>query len=118
MHGEELIEQDSAAYLAYVDAVKTGKDEESARACTIDVPLDIVRSAAEVVELAALLAAHGNRNLHADAVVAAILANAAAESASLLVAVNLKDPDDPRLGEASDLAERSEAGARALSGRG
>lgn len=114
LHSEELVEQDSVAYLAYVEAVRSGKDEEAARGRTIEIPLGIVRVAAEVVELAGQLAVHGNRNLHADAVIAAILANAAAESAALLVAVNVEDADDPRLDEASELAERSDAGKDSL----
>lgn len=68
------------------------------------MPLDIVRSAAAVVALADQLAAHGNPNLRADAVVAAILAAAAAESAATLVAVNVEDQGDVRLQEAQQLA--------------
>lgn len=68
------------------------------------MPLDIVRSAAQVVALADQLAAHGNPNLRADAVVAGILAAAAAESGATLVAVNVEDKDDVRLLEAQKLA--------------
>ena len=104
IHSEELIQNDSIAYLDFVAAVRSGRDVGAARERTIEVPLDIVRSAAKVVALADQLAAHGNPNLHADAVVAAILAAAAAESAATLVAVNIGDQDDGRLQEAQKLA--------------
>jgi formiminotetrahydrofolate cyclodeaminase len=84
--------------------VRSGRDVDAARERTIEVPLDIVRSAAEVVGLADQLASHGNPNLRADAVVAAILATAAAESAAMLIAVNVEDKDDVRLLEAQKLA--------------
>ena len=73
---------------------------------TVDVPLAIVRSGAEVVDIAAALAAHGNPNLRADAVVAATLALAGADAGVGLMTVNLADaPSDPRLEEARHLAE-------------
>jgi methenyltetrahydrofolate cyclohydrolase len=84
--------------------VRSGRDVAAARERTIEVPLDIVRSAAAVVALADQLAAHGNPNLRADAVVAAILAAAAAESAAILIAVNVEDQGDVRLQEAQKLA--------------
>jgi formiminotetrahydrofolate cyclodeaminase len=72
----------------------------------VDVPLAIVRLAAETVELARDLAANGNPNLRADAMVAATLADAAATAAARLIAVNLTDArDDPRLEEARRTAE-------------
>ena len=114
---EELVEHDTIAYLAYVDAIRSGLGLEAAKARTVEVPLEIARSAEQVVELAKQLAGHGNHNLHADAVIAAILASAAAESAAHLVAVNVEEADDPRLDEAGELAERSAAGARSLSPR-
>ena len=127
LHSEELVEQDSLAYLAFVDAVRSAKalhgsarDEaiEEARSRTVEVPLDIVRSASEVVELAHQLASRGNQNLRADAVVAAFLGAAAAESAALLVAVNLEGLDDPRQGEAQALARRASELSRSLRPQG
>jgi formiminotetrahydrofolate cyclodeaminase len=114
LHAEELLEEDAHAYLAFVDAVRAAKamsGEARARAVgpahskTVDVPLAIVRSGAEVVDIAATLAAHGNPNLRADAVVAATLAAAAAEAGAGLMAVNLSAaPGDQRLEEARRLA--------------
>ena len=66
------------------------------------------RAAAEVAELAVQLANHGNPNLRADAVVAATLAAAAAESGLTLIAVNLGDAaEDARLAEARRLAQKA-----------
>jgi methenyltetrahydrofolate cyclohydrolase len=117
LHSEELIEHDVHAYLGYVEAMRSAKGlhgsarEEvvgPARARTVDVPLDIVRSAGEVAELAARLADRGNPSLRADAVVATILAAAAAESALTLIAVNLGGSvDDKRLEEARRLARQA-----------
>jgi formiminotetrahydrofolate cyclodeaminase len=110
MRAEELLEEDAHAYLAFVEALRAAKGmsvEAHARAVgpahskTVDVPLEIVRSGAEVVDIAATLAAHGNPNLRADAIVAATLAAAAVEAGVGLMAVNLSDaPGDARLEEA------------------
>jgi len=114
LRAEELLEEDAHAYLAFVDALRAAKGltgEARARvvgpahAKTVDVPLAIVRSGAEVADIAATLAARGNPNLRADAVVAATFAAAAAEAGSGLMAVNLADaPSDSRLEEARRLA--------------
>jgi formiminotetrahydrofolate cyclodeaminase len=100
----QLIEEDSQAYLAYVEAVRSKDDVATAHARIVDVPLRMTRAAAEVAELAVQLAQHGNPNLRADAVVAGILAAAAAESGATLIAVNVEDTDDVRLHEAQKLA--------------
>jgi formiminotetrahydrofolate cyclodeaminase len=99
----ELIEEDAQAYLAFVDAVRSGNDVDAARARTVDLPLRMTRAAAEVAGLAVQLSDHGNPNLRADAVVAGILAAAAAESGATLIAVNVQERDDVRLHEAQKL---------------
>src|SRR2546430_15100 len=88
LRAEELIELDSLAFLAFLEAVRSGGDVEAARQQTIDVPTEIARSAAEVVRLAHDLESKGNPNLRADATAAAILAEAAARTAEMLVRVN------------------------------
>jgi formiminotetrahydrofolate cyclodeaminase len=113
LHSEELIEADSMSYLAYVEAVRSGQDVDSARARTVEVPLEIVRAAAAVAALAEQSASLGNPRLRADAVVAAMLAVAAAEAAAFLVAVNVGEVADERLEEARRLA--GEASARLAS---
>jgi methenyltetrahydrofolate cyclohydrolase len=82
-----------------------------ARSRTADVPLHVVRIAAEVADLAADLAAHGNPRLFGDAVMAGLLAAAAAEGSARLVAINLASvPDDPRIAEAAELAAQASRG--------
>jgi formiminotetrahydrofolate cyclodeaminase len=114
LRAEELVEDDAHAYLAYVEALRAAKGTSGeardrtmgpAHSKTVDVPLAIARSAAEVVDLASALATHGNPNLRADAMVVATLAAAAAKAAADLMAVNLSGaPGDPRLKEARQLA--------------
>lgn len=109
-----LIEEDAQAYLAFVEAVRAQHEIDTAHALTIDVPLRMIRAAAEVTELAVQLANQGNPNLRADAVVGAVLAAAAAEAGLLLIEVNLGDPSgDARFAMAKKLARK--AGGLALS---
>jgi formiminotetrahydrofolate cyclodeaminase len=104
----ELIEEDAQAYLAFVEAVRSQQEVDTAHARTVDVPLRLTRAAAEVAELAVQLASHGNPNLRADAVVAATLAAAAAESGLTLISVNLGDAaGDPRVGAARQMARKA-----------
>jgi formiminotetrahydrofolate cyclodeaminase len=111
----ELIEEDAQAYLAFVDAVRSQTDVETAHARTVDVPLRMTRAAAEVVELAVQLANKGNPNLRADAVVAATLAAAAADSGLTLIAVNVGDvAGDTRLAAARQLARKATGLAASL----
>ncbi len=110
-----LIEEDSQAYLAFVDAVRSQEDVSTAHARTVDVPLRMVRAAAEVAELAVQLAQHGNPNLRADAVVGAVLAAAAAESGLMLIEVNLGDAEgDARFAVATKLARKASGLALSL----
>ena len=118
LHSEELIERDSMAYLAYVEAVRSGADVGAAEAATVDIPLDIVKAAAEVAVLAERSVSQGNPKLRADAVVAGMLASAAADSAAFLVGVNLGETDDARLDEAQRLAREASARLRSPGARG
>jgi formiminotetrahydrofolate cyclodeaminase len=69
-------------------------------------PLQIARAAADVAELAVVVARNGDPAFHADAVTAALLAAAAASSAAELVGVNLTaSARDERVREAGRLAE-------------
>jgi formiminotetrahydrofolate cyclodeaminase len=124
LQAEELVEEDAQAYLAFVEALRAAKGltgEARARvvgpahAKTVDVPLAIVRSGVEVVELASALAAHGNPNLRADAVVAATFAAAAAEAGAGLIEINLSaTPGDSLLDEVRHLATDASAKVGAL----
>jgi formiminotetrahydrofolate cyclodeaminase len=125
LRAEELVDADAHAYLSFVEATRDakglrGQARERAvgpsRAATIDVPLAIARLGAETVELAGELAAHGNPNLRADAMVAATLAAAAATAAARLIAVNLAGTRrDARLEEALKTARAAGDKADALS---
>jgi formiminotetrahydrofolate cyclodeaminase len=71
-------------------------------------PLQIVRAANDVAQLAIAVAESGDPALRADAVTAALLAAAAAGAASELVVVNLTaSAGDPRVLEAAKLAEEA-----------
>jgi formiminotetrahydrofolate cyclodeaminase len=122
LHSEELIDADVHAYLGFVEAVRSarGMDSENreriigpARAQTVDVPLAVVRVAAEVAELAARAYEHGNPNLRSDARVACVLAAAGARAGSITMSANLAEmPRDRRLTEARRLAKEAETWAR------
>ena len=125
-----LVEADAGAYTDYMKAIRAARGLHTAererilapaRLRIVDVPLTIVRSAAEVAELALQMAVHGNPNLHSDAVVATELAAAAAQSATTTLAANIRTGSgDARLVEARRLsarARRLRAPARA-GGRG
>ncbi|MDQ6876787.1 MAG: cyclodeaminase/cyclohydrolase family protein [Candidatus Dormibacteraeota bacterium] len=127
LRAEELVEADANAYLSFVEAMRaakelTGAARESsvkpAREATVDVPLAIVRLGAETVALARELAANGNPNLRADAMVAATLADAAATAGARLIAVNLSGArDDQRLADARRIAKETSAAADSLATR-
>ena len=95
LDAEELVEADVQAYLGYVETrreARAGTASHAALAAafelTVTVPRTIEQAAAAVVELAGELAEHGNPNLRADALTAALLASAAGAAAAGLVAVN------------------------------
>lgn len=105
---------------AYEEALAAGGgDYELGRAYAqaAEPPLRIIEAAADVAELAAVIAAQGNPARRADAVAAGLLAAAAAAAAAELVSVNLTvSADDERARRAHALAEgaaRAAATARA-----
>jgi formiminotetrahydrofolate cyclodeaminase len=122
----ELVEADVHAYVGFVESRRQSRQlPEPARAValapafelTVSVPLAMARAALEVVELAAELAEHGNPNLHADAITAALLAGAAGAAAARLVAVNLsRAAGDPRAAEAGRLARSAKGLADRMTG--
>lgn len=113
--GEELIVEDEQAYLDYVVARREKKGVQEAWSRTIDVPLETVRAAVGVIELAHDLERHGNPNLRADAATAAMLAHSAVTAAAMLIQVNLGvAPKDPRLDEALRLMRSASESVRRL----
>jgi formiminotetrahydrofolate cyclodeaminase len=86
------------------DSVSRAAEVAAALSDAADVPLAMAEAAAEVAELAALVAQEGNDRLRGDAIVAAELAAAGAHGAAELVAINLAGRDDSRVRRAQDLA--------------
>jgi glutamate formiminotransferase/formiminotetrahydrofolate cyclodeaminase len=92
-----LGEADAAAYDAVSAAYGVPKEEAERRKAAIQaalmgaiaVPLDTLRAARQVAQLAARAAAAGNRNAVSDAGVAALLAGAAARGAAYNVRINI-----------------------------
>ena len=118
LRSEELIEKDVQAYVAYLAATRSGRGLGSARSATIDVPLDMIRRAVEVLDLAHELARSGNRNLRPDATTAAILAHASISAAAMIIQVNVGvQLRDPRLEEALRLMRAASASVRQLGAR-
>lgn len=126
-----LIDADVDAYTDYLEAARSARGLHTAerqkilapaRERIIEIPLSIVRAAAEVIGLAAEMAEHGNPNLRSDAKAALQLAAAAAGSATNTLADNVSSKNDPRLAEAKRLsapARRRPSPARAgARGRG
>jgi formiminotetrahydrofolate cyclodeaminase len=80
------------------------------------VPLAIAEVGADVADLAAYLARHGNPNVRGDAVAGAVIAEAGTRAAAHLVRINLgTNPEDPRVSRAVAAAAAAvEAAQRAL----
>jgi formiminotetrahydrofolate cyclodeaminase len=103
---EARADADAKAYGAFM-AERTDESVER----IIAIPFDLAEVAAEVAELAALVAAEGNPNLTGDAAAGADLAAAAASVGARLVRINASTGDE-RVEEARALAERAAQAAR------
>jgi formiminotetrahydrofolate cyclodeaminase len=108
----ELAEVELHAYEPVLAALRLPREEpdraarvDAARATASESPLEIARIGAELAELAADIAHTGNRNLAGDAIAGALLAEASAQAAARLVAINLTG--GPAVQEAAALAERA-----------
>jgi methenyltetrahydrofolate cyclohydrolase len=109
-----LIQADADSYAKVIAAQRRRHDDDRARRCEItaaltaaaDVPMEIAELAVPVARLAARLAADGNPNLRGDAITGALLAEAGARAAAVLVAINLAGADgDDRAARAGRLAK-------------
>ena len=110
----ELAEIELGAYQPVLDALRLPREDpdrasriEAARTQASESPLEVTRLAADVAEFAADLAESGNPNLAGDAIAGALLAEAAAQAAAKLVAINLTD--GPMVDAAANLAGRAHA---------
>jgi formiminotetrahydrofolate cyclodeaminase len=118
----ELAEIELSAYQPVLDALRLPRDDpdraarvDAARTQASQSPLEVAWVAADLAELAADMANAGNPSLTGDAIAGALLAEAAAQAAARLVAINLTD--GPMVDQAAKSALRAEAArARALSG--
>ncbi len=90
-----LADEDARAYTAFM---QTKSDADRDR--TIDVPLAIAETAAEVAAVARALAERGNPRVAGDAEAGAELAAAAARVGARLVEINVDGAADPRLDRA------------------
>jgi formiminotetrahydrofolate cyclodeaminase len=77
------------------------------------IPLAIAEVGADVADLAAQLAEHGNPDVRGDAVAGAVLAEAGTRAAAHLVRINLgAAPDDIRVTRAAAVAEAAAQSAQ------
>jgi formiminotetrahydrofolate cyclodeaminase len=117
----ELAEIELHAYEPVLEALRLPRDDperapriRATQAEASQSPLEIARIGAEAAELAVDVAINGNPNLTGDAIAGALLAEAAAQAAARLVAINLTG--GPEVEEARQLAHRAQvARDRALS---
>jgi methenyltetrahydrofolate cyclohydrolase len=110
-----LIQADADSYQDVIAAQRLpgSSDGESRRrriaaalSDAAEVPMQIIELAVPVARIAARLAADGNPNLRGDAITGALLAEAGARAAAVLVGINLAAaPDDDRTARAARLAE-------------
>lgn len=112
----ELAESDSRVFAEALRALESREELERPLAESVVVLLELVEAAADVAELAARTAEHCDGTYRADAMCAALLAEAASSSAAILVAANLTVTEhDERLLRARRIAGAATAAlARAL----
>jgi formiminotetrahydrofolate cyclodeaminase len=103
---EPLADADAEAYGAFM-AERTDENVER----IVAIPYELTEAAAEIAELAALVATEGNPNVTGDAAAGADLAAAAASVGARLVRINAASAD-VRVAESAALAERAAAAAR------
>jgi formiminotetrahydrofolate cyclodeaminase len=124
--GAPLAQLDADAYIHAVATLrappgKGGERRDFAIANALreaaDIPLAIADFAADVSALAAEVARLGSADHRADALVAAVLAQAAARGAAHLVAINLSmSPEDERLRRARAAVALASAACEGLEG--
>ncbi len=118
-----LAQEDATAYGHVLVAYRAPRDRDlverrqrirTALSGAADVPLAIAETGAMVAEIAARLTREGNQNLRGDAVAAALLAEAGARAAAVLVEINMTAGGiaDDRLERVGELAARAVGAAR------
>ena len=128
-----LVDRDSDAYDAVVEAYKLPRASETEKAArsariqqalsgAVDVPLEVMRRCAEAIEAGAVVATFGNPNAASDVGVALELLAAGARGAKLNVDINLASLKDSTsvariAGQAATLEAECAAGAAAARAR-
>jgi formiminotetrahydrofolate cyclodeaminase len=112
----ERAEQDAAAYAALNEVLRLKSDDEkrrrelpSAVSKAIEPPLEILRLSGETLALLDELRSKTNAMLDSDLAIAAILADAAAQSAAWNIRINL-----PLMNDAEDAAQLKQQVAQQL----
>ena len=119
-----LAQEDATVYGRVLAAYRATRDrdpEERQRRIRMalseaaNVPLAIAEIGAMVAEIAACLAREGNPNLRGDAVAAALLAEAGARAAAVLVEINMSAAEiaDDRLERVGEFVARATGAAQA-----
>ncbi len=107
---EELIDEDTQAFNAFMDALKLPKETDEqkvarkkamsdATVVAMQVPLETAKVCLSVLNLLPIIAKYGNNNAASDAGVAALNARSGLEGAILNVKINLGGIDDAPLCE-------------------
>lgn len=107
---EQLIDEDTQAFNAFMDALKLPKETDEQKATrkkamsdatvvAMQVPLETAKICLTVLQLLPIIAKHGNNNAASDAGVAALNARSGLEGAILNVKINLGGIDDAALCE-------------------
>jgi len=110
-----LCDQDASSFSAVMAARRDGRRDDDALSAAAEVPLAVAECGARVAGLAAGLGEDGNPALRGDACTAALLAAAGAESAAILVRINLAaHPDDGRVARAGACARHARGVAAGL----
>lgn len=105
---EPLADADAEAYGAFL----ADRSDETAERI-VAIPLALAGIGGEVAELAAVVAAEGNPNVHGDAAAGADLAAAATSIAARLVAINAREGDERVSAAAAEAARAGRAAGRA-----
>lgn len=90
----DAIDDDTAAFNAWMDTARAGGDVQEAIKRAVEVPLRVLRQCPEIVDLASELEEKGLQASVSDAGVAAAAARAAGVSAYYNVLINLGDLED------------------------
>jgi formiminotetrahydrofolate cyclodeaminase len=117
-----LAQEDAVSYGRVLDAERSVRGLEAnerlgeiaaALSLAAEVPLQVAELGAAVAATAAELAEHGNPRLLGDAVTAALLAEAGARAAAVLVEINLgRTGDDDRIARAEHAVAETAGSAR------